>query len=156
MPDQIHLTVATVVARDDKFLMVRETDNGDIVINQPAGHVEAGESLQAAAIRETLEETRWNVTLTGFLGISHYKSPNNGKTYYRVSFTAEPDSELEERPLDTGIISADWLDYETIKSCGVLRSPMVLRDIEKFLANTIYPLSIVEDFQSTPQFEQLV
>lgn len=150
MLDKIHLTVATVVALDNKFLVVRELDMGKTVINQPAGHVEPGESLQAAAVRETMEETGWNISLTGFLGISHYKSPNNGKTYYRVSFTAEPLSRDENPSLDTGIISAEWLGYETLKNCDILRSPMVVRDIEKFLAGTIYPLSLVEDFQSTP------
>jgi len=150
MPDKIHLTVATVVCRDDKFLVVRERDNGNIVINQPAGHVEPGESLQAAALRETLEETGWQVELTGFLGISHYKSPNNGKTYYRVSFTAEPLAREDDCSLDPDIISAEWLDVDALRTCDILRSPMVLSDIEKFITGTTYPLSLVEGFQSIP------
>ena len=66
MPDKLHLTVATVVERNGKFLMVRETKNGSQVINQPAGHVEPGEDVLAAAIRETLEETGWLVELNDF------------------------------------------------------------------------------------------
>ena len=68
MPDKIHLTVATVVRRHDKYLMVRETVDGKEVINQPAGHVEVGEDVLAAAVRETLEETAWDVKITGFIG----------------------------------------------------------------------------------------
>ena len=71
MPNSIHLTVATVVERDSTFLMVRETIDGEQVINQPAGHVEPGEDVMAAALRETMEETGWEVAITGFLGFSN-------------------------------------------------------------------------------------
>ena len=74
MPDTIHLTVATVVERNGDFLMVRETQDGVQVINQPAGHVEPGEDVIAAALRETFEETGWEVKITGFLGFSNAKS----------------------------------------------------------------------------------
>ena len=70
MPDKIHLTVATVIEKDSKFLMVKETKFGVQVINQPAGHVEPGEDILQAAMRETMEETGWEVAIRGFLGIS--------------------------------------------------------------------------------------
>jgi ADP-ribose pyrophosphatase YjhB (NUDIX family) len=146
MPDSIHLTVATVIHREGHFLMVRELDNGREVINQPAGHVEPGETLQEAALRETLEETGWHIHLTGFLGINHYRSPGNGKTYYRVSFVAEPLRTQSNARLDEDIVAAEWLSHQTIASSGQLRSPMVLSDINLFLTNSIYPLDIVKYF----------
>ena len=90
MPDIIHLTVATVVERNGEFLMVRETKDGVQVLNQPAGHVEPGEDVIAAALRETLEETGWEVKITGFLGFSNAMSVVTGITYYRLIFMAEP------------------------------------------------------------------
>ncbi|KJS05785.1 MAG: hypothetical protein VR73_11545 [Gammaproteobacteria bacterium BRH_c0] len=146
MPDQIHLTVATVVHRDGKFLMVREREAGEEVINQPAGHVEPGETLQQAALRETLEETGWHVELTGFLGISTYRSPRNGATYYRVSFAAEPLHADESLELDADIISAEWLDLDAIHNQrALLRSPLVLSVIEHFLSGPVYPLDIISN-----------
>lgn len=146
MPDQIHLTVATVVHRDGKFLMVREREAGEEVINQPAGHVEPGETLQQAALRETLEETGWHVELTGFLGIATYRSQRNGATYYRVSFAAEPLHADESLELDADIICAEWLDLDTIHSQHhLLRSPLVLSVIENFLSGPVYPMDVVSN-----------
>ena len=86
MPDKIHLTVATVVEKDGQFLMVKETKSGQQVINQPAGHVEPGEDILQAALRETMEETGWEVSISGFLGFSTYFVPHNGVTYYQDIF----------------------------------------------------------------------
>lgn len=144
MTDTIHLTVATVVHRNGRFLMVVENDGGRTVINQPAGHVEAGESLRAAALRETLEETGWHVQLTGFTGITHYRSPTNGKTYYRVSFVADPVREEIGAELDGDIVETCWLTREEIAGSDQLRSPMVLSDIEKYIKKNIYPIDLVD------------
>jgi ADP-ribose pyrophosphatase YjhB (NUDIX family) len=146
MPDSIHLTVATVVHMDGLYLMVREHDNGHEVINQPAGHVEPGETLQQAALRETLEESGWQINLSHFLGISHYTAPANGKTYYRVSFAAEPVSRQAGATLDPDIIAAEWQTLDQLRRCNNLRSPMVLADVEKFASGTIYPLSLIQTF----------
>ena len=147
MPDRIHLTVATVVHRAGRFLMVRENDNDREVINQPAGHVEPGETLMHAAVRETLEETGWYVKLTGLLGISHYFSPHNGKTYYRVSFVAEPLHLQPDAELDPDIVAVDWLNLEELTSSANLRSPLVLSDTRKYLNKIIYPIEIIGDFE---------
>ena len=72
MSDYPHITVATVVEKDGKFLMVEERSDGALVYNQPAGHLELGESLLEAAVRETLEETRWQVEVNGFIGVYHF------------------------------------------------------------------------------------
>ena len=146
MPDQIHLTVATVIHRDGKFLMVREREGGAEVINQPAGHVEPGETLQEAALRETLEETGWRVDLTGFLGISTYCSPRNGATYYRVSFVAEPVEKVPGARLDDDVRAAEWFDLATLRAeAHRLRSPLVMAVIDNYLTGPIYPLSVVNN-----------
>lgn len=146
MPDQIHLTVATIIHRDGKFLMVRERDAGEDVINQPAGHVEPGETLQQAALRETLEETGWRVKLTGFLGISTYRSARNGATYYRVSFVAEPVEQVPDARLDGDIIAAEWFDLAALRAeAHRLRSPLVMSVIDNFLSGPLYPLSVVSN-----------
>ena len=105
MPNSIHLTVATVVERDSTFLMVRETIDGEQVINQPAGHVEPGEDVMAAALRETMEETGWEVAITGFLGFSNAMSPTTGITYYRLVFVAEALNFNADAEIDNDIVS---------------------------------------------------
>lgn len=149
MPDQIHLTVATVIHRDGKFLMVRERDRGKEVVNQPAGHVEPGETLQQAALRETYEESGWRVELTSFLGISTYHSPHNGATYYRVSFAASPLEEDDDAILDPDIIAAHWLTADTLRAePELLRSPLVMKVIDDFLAGRLYPLDLVSNLSA--------
>ena len=87
-----HVTVACVIEKDGKYLMVEERDktSGELVFNQPAGHLEHGESMTAAALRETLEETGWNVELKGVLGIALHLAPKTGITYLRTTFLATP------------------------------------------------------------------
>ena len=87
---QLDVTVATVVVRDGRFLIVEETANGRLVLNQPAGHLEPDESVLAAAVRETLEETAWEVKLTAFIGAYQWKAPETGRHYLRMAFAADP------------------------------------------------------------------
>lgn len=146
MPDTIHLTVATIVQRDGKFLMVHERDGDRTVINQPAGHIEPGETPQQAALRETLEETGWQVELTGFLGLFTYRSPRNGVTYYRIAFTAEPLALADGAELDHGIIAARWHSLAELEAVAhQLRSPLVLHNIRTAVAGDIHPLSLVDN-----------
>jgi len=138
-----HTTVATVVEQDGRFLMVEETDGGHTVFNQPAGHLDAKETLFQAAVRETLEETGWHVTLTGFLGTYVYDAPN-GTTYVRHSFIARADRHDPEVALDTGIIAAHWLTPEAIQSDGFpARSPLVLKTLADYLSGRRLPLDTV-------------
>lgn len=142
-----HTTVATVVEQHQRFLLVRERAEDSTVYNQPAGHLDEGESLCAAAIRETLEETRWEVRLTAFTGLYQYRSPNNGVTYMRHCFAAEPVQEHAERELDTGILDAHWLSLDEVRgleAAGDLRSPMVRMCIEDYLAGARYPLDLLK------------
>ncbi len=143
MPDRIHLTVATVVEQDNRFLMVKETEYGRQVINQPAGHVEPGEDIVRAAVRETLEETGWEVSITGFLGISTSYSSRNGVTYYRLSFVAEAVSFDAAAEIDADIDVALWMSLEEIEAeKHRLRSDLVWACLEDYRAGRIFPLEI--------------
>lgn len=142
-----HATVATIVEDQERFLLVREKDEGRVVYNQPAGHLEEGESIAAAALRETLEETRWEVHLSALVGIYLYRSPHNGVTYLRTCFAAVPVREHTDRDIDPGILEAVWLEFDAIRELGeqgLLRSPMVLRSIGDYLAGHNHPLDLVQ------------
>lgn len=139
-----HVTVATVVCRDGRFLFVEEYCNGQLVLNQPAGHLEANESLVEAAIRETHEETGWQVSITGVLGINLYRAPRNGVTYHRTTFVGQALDFDNTQPLDSGIVQAIWLTPEEAREhSSAPRSPMVFSAIDQYLDSTVYPLSIV-------------
>jgi 8-oxo-dGTP pyrophosphatase MutT (NUDIX family) len=138
-----HVTVATVVPRDGRFLLVEEDVRGRIVLNQPAGHLDPDESLQSAAVRETLEETGWHVALTCLLGIQQWHS-TSGRQFVRFTFAAEPFRHDPLRPLDAGILRALWLNREDIVSAGSrLRSPMVLASVDDWLAGRRLPLDVI-------------
>ncbi len=142
-----HVTVATVVERDGRFLLVHEQTDQGLVYNQPAGHLEADESFIEAAVRETLEETRWQVQITHLLAISRYLAPGNGVTYVRLSFAGRPLREDASRTLDPDIQAAVWLTYEEIVARrGQLRSPLVLQDIDRYRSAVRYPLELLRDF----------
>lgn len=146
-----HMTTAVIVERESRFLMVEERSGGQIVYNQPAGHVEPGESILAAARREALEETGWEVRLDHFLGFYTYLSPSNGVTYCRFCFTATPVRHLTT-VLDQDIIAAHWLDLEAIEGHQEkLRSPLVLECIHHYLAGWRYPLDLIHEFHLEPQ-----
>lgn len=139
-----HVTVATIVERDGRFLLVYEEADGKQVYNQPAGHLDPNETLQEAAIRETLEETAWHVKLTGVVGVNLYEAPSNGVTYLRTTFIAEVLTRDTERALDTGIIEAVWLTYEEIlERRAQLRSPMTLQIIDEYRAGRRFPMDVI-------------
>jgi 8-oxo-dGTP pyrophosphatase MutT (NUDIX family) len=138
-----HSSVATIVEQDGLFLMVEETDNGRSVFNQPAGHLEADETLFEAAVRETLEESAWLVAVESLVGLYHYPAPN-GVTYIRHCFAARALEHQAGRQLDDGIIAAHWLSADTILAAGFpARSPIVQRVLRDYLAGQRYPLSLI-------------
>ncbi len=139
-----HVTVATIIERDNRFLMVFEESDGKLVYNQPAGHLDPNETLHEAAIRETLEETGWTIKLTGVVGANLYTAPSNGITYFRTTFIGEAISHDANRLLDAGIIEAVWLTYEELlERKSQLRSPMTLQIVDEYLAGRRFPLSVV-------------
>ena len=140
-----HITVATIVERDGKFLMVRENSGGRLVYNQPAGHVEPNETLFDAALRETLEETAWRVELKQLLGIYQYTSAENGITYIRHCFIAKAIEPRTERNLDPDILEAKWLTLKELEDFeSELRSPLVLIVIRDYLSGVNFPLNVVQ------------
>ena len=143
---QPHITVATVIEDDGRFLFVEEVKAGRLVLNQPAGHLEANESLREAALRETLEETGWDVELTALLGIYLYTAPSNGVTYQRVCFSARPVRHDAERELDNDISGITWLTRDELATQPERwRSELVLRCVDDYLAGIRGSLELVRD-----------
>lgn len=141
-----HITVAAIVEKDGKFLMVEETSNGKLVYNQPAGHLDPGETLKEAAIRETLEETQWHIELTHVLGVSRYICNHSGTIYYRTTFIAEPLSHDESVQLDTGIERAVWMTIDDLmEQQDKMRSPLVLKNIQQYLSGERHSLELISD-----------
>lgn len=138
-----HVTVATVVAHAGALLFIEEESPHGLVLNQPAGHLEAGESLLDAAVRETLEESAWMVRLTHLVGIYQWRAPD-GSEFVRVGFAAEPISHHPERALDTGILRALWLTPTQVRAERArLRSPLVEALVDDWLVGRRYPLHLV-------------
>ena len=141
-----HITVASVIERDGQYLMVEERDKttGKLVFNQPAGHLEEGETLVAAARRETLEETGWIIEITAIVGIALYTAPGNGVTYYRTTFLGTPLKAVANAVLEPDIHAVHWLDYEAIlTNSAKMRSPLVLAAIEQQRRGIRYPLDLI-------------
>ncbi|MDS4040370.1 MAG: NUDIX hydrolase [Candidatus Competibacter sp.] len=137
------LTVATIIERDGRFLLVEEyADGEELVYNQPAGHLDEHETLAAAAIRETLEETAWEVRIDAIVGIYYWTHPK-GHTFVRTCFAGKALHHHPNQPLDRGIQRAVWLTREETAALGPkLRSPMVLHCIDDYLAGKRYPLEL--------------
>ncbi len=143
---QPHITVATIVEHQGAFLFVEEIKAGRAVLNQPAGHLEANETLRQAAIRETLEETAWQVELTGVVGVYLYTAPSNGVTYQRVCFAASPLAHDPQRALDDGIVRALWLTRDELAGQPQRwRSELVLRCVDDYLSGPLHDLAVVRD-----------
>ena len=143
-----HLTVAAVIPHDNRFLLVHErSPEGGLVINQPAGHLEAGETLLDAVVRETMEETRWRVEPEAILGFNLYTSSQNGITYFRCNFLATPIAENPDAQLDQEIEAVLWLDQTEIRARqNELRSPMVISAIDDFYAGRRFPLTLIHHY----------
>lgn len=147
---QPDVTVATVVVNEGRLLCVEERVNGGLVINQPAGHLEPEESLAAAALRETLEETGWEVRLTAFIGAYQWRAParpgeSTDRHYLRFAFAAEPVALDPTRTLDEGIVQVLWMSPEELQEAHARhRSPLVWRVVADFLAGRRHPLDLAQ------------
>lgn len=142
---QPDVTVATLVVRDGRLLCVEERTNGHLVINQPAGHLEPNESLLEAAVRETREETGWNVRITHLVGAYQWKAPETERHYLRFAFAAEALDEIPGARLDEGIVRALWLAPAELQALSERhRSPLVWRCVVDYLAGSRHPLTLVQ------------
>lgn len=139
-----HVTVAAIIERDKRFLMVEEIIDGRLQINQPAGHLEDDESLIEATIRETREETAWEFTPNAVTGIYLWKHPVNQETYLRVAFCGAIHNHNPEQSLDHGITRTIWMTHdELINNKTMWRSPMVINCIEDYCNGQRYPLEVL-------------
>jgi 8-oxo-dGTP pyrophosphatase MutT (NUDIX family) len=139
-------TVATIVVHDGAFLLVEEETRLGVRLNQPAGHLEAGETLVDAAVRETLEETGYRVMPTALVGIYRWQAPETGATFLRFAFAGEIVAHEADRALDDGILRALWLSYdELVARRAMHRSPLVLRCVDDYRAGTRRPLDHITE-----------
>ncbi len=143
-PFQPHLTVAAVIERDGRFLCVEERADGATVYNQPAGHLDDGESLIEAVGRETLEETGWLFEPNALLGIYRWVKPDTGDTFVRAAFRGILGERRYDAPPDADIVAAHWLSRDELLELPH-RSPLVLRCIDDYLVGIRYPLDLLQD-----------
>lgn len=139
-------TVAALIERDGRFLMVEENIGGQLQLNQPAGHLEDGESLIEAVIRETREETAWSFTPRALVGIYRWRHPLRAETYLRFAFCGEAIDHDATSTLDADIHRALWLSPDEIMARqAVLRSPLVLQCLQDYLSGQRYSLNILHN-----------
>jgi 8-oxo-dGTP pyrophosphatase MutT (NUDIX family) len=138
------ITVAAIAETDGRFLLVEERINRRLVFNQPAGHVERGESLLTAVIRETREETAWRFVPKSLIGVYLWCSPGSGVTTMRFAFSGTVDDHQPAQALDDGIIRTHWLSRtDLLEREQRLRSPLVMRCIEDYLTGQRQPITSV-------------
>ena len=143
-----NVTVAAVIARDGKFLLVEEETAQGARFNQPAGHLEADESLLAAVVRETLEESAYHFTPSHLIGIYRWHAAESDTTYLRFAFTGDITGHEANRALDTGILQAVWLTPDEIRANKARhRSPLILCCVEDYLAGKRYPLEVITHYE---------
>jgi ADP-ribose pyrophosphatase YjhB (NUDIX family) len=142
-----NVTVAAVLERDGKFLLVEEETDDGIRYNQPAGHLECGESLNDAVIRETLEEAAYTFAPEYLVGIYNWRREDKDVTYLRFAFGGVITGHDAARQLDAGIIAARWLTLDEIRALAPRhRSPLILRCIEDWLVGKRYPLDLLTHY----------
>ena len=140
------LTVAAVIEHDGLFMLVEERIEGRLVLNQPAGHVENGETLVAAVVRETIEETAFTFIPEATIGAYLWGRTAGGPRYLRVAFAGRHTSHDRQRTLDDGIERVLWLSRsELAASTDRLRSPMVIRAIDDYLSGIRHPVHLFQD-----------
>jgi 8-oxo-dGTP pyrophosphatase MutT (NUDIX family) len=141
------VTVAAIIERGGKFLLVEEHTDRGVRFNQPAGHLDPGESLAHGAAREALEETAYAFNPTALLGVYQYYYAPGDVTYLRFAFTGEITGHDAGRKLDEGIIRAVWLTPEEIRDISDRhRTPLVMRCVDDYLAGNRYPLGLLTHY----------
>ncbi len=145
------VTVAAVAERDGRFLLVEERASGRVVVNQPAGHLEDGETFLDAVARETLEETAWVFRPQAIVGVYVWRPQPAGRTFLRIAFCGDLVAHDPTRTLDRGIVRTRWLDRAQILAPQVrLRSPLVLQCVDDYLAGNRHPLDLIRHMIPQP------
>lgn len=141
-----HVTVAAICEHNGKFLLVEERSKSDnqVVLNQPAGHIDEGETVLEAVIRETQEETCRHFKPQAVVGLYRLVS-DSGKTYLRYTFCGQISDVDDTLKLDPDILATHWLSVEQIKARNDLRSPLVMSCIDDYLNGIRYPLSLLRE-----------
>lgn len=147
------VTVAAIIERDGRFLLVEEETSDGIRLNQPAGHLEPNESIVDAAVRETLEETTFDFKPTHLTGIYRWSRIDRRLSYLRFAFSGQLGAQHPERILDCGILRTVWLSREEIVSSSARhRSPLVVRCVEDYLAGQRFPMDALVDCDHEARF----
>jgi len=140
------VTVAAIVQRGEQFLLVEEQTPEGIRFNQPAGHLDEGESLLHAVVRETREETAWHFVPAALVGVYRWQSSPRGATFLRFCFSGECTGQRTDQPLDCGILRVVWLTRdELVARHQRLRSPLVLQCVDDHLTGRQFPLTLLRD-----------
>jgi 8-oxo-dGTP pyrophosphatase MutT (NUDIX family) len=136
------VTVAAVIERSGRFLLVQERISGRLVLNQPAGHLDPGESLMQACAREAMEETAHHFEPTALVGIYRWRDPRKDFTFLRFTFRGNVGA-AENRPLDKEIVAVHWLTPDELRARKAEhRSPLVQQCVDDYLAGRSYPLDV--------------
>ena len=142
-----HVTVAAVIERDGKFLLVEETTDNGLAFNQPAGHLEPGEDLISAVKREVWEETAWQFEPEALIAVQLWRRNPESPCFVRFVFTGSAHSHDSESPLDNGIVATHWLERAQIEAKQtLLRSPLVLTSVDDYLKGQRFPLALLQSF----------
>ncbi|HTH60272.1 MAG TPA: NUDIX hydrolase [Paraburkholderia sp.] len=149
-----HVTVAAIAERDGRFLLVEEHTRAGLRLNQPAGHLEAGEALIDAVIRETLEETAHPFTPEALVGVymTHFGQPGeSGDTYLRFTYCGRAGDAIAHRALDPDIVRALWLTVDELREASARhRTPLVMKCVDDYLAGKRTPLDFVHTHAVAP------
>lgn len=154
-----NVTVAAVIERDGRFLLVEEDTSDGLRLNMPAGHLDPGESLVQACAREVLEETAYDFRPTELLGVymNRFVRTRSGTdtTYMRFSFIGTLGSLHKGRPLDDGVVRTLWLSPDEMRAESLrMRSPLVLQSLDDYLAGQRFPLNLIYTDPSVLQTPQ--
>jgi 8-oxo-dGTP pyrophosphatase MutT (NUDIX family) len=143
-----NVTVAAVAERGGRFLIVEEQTAGGLMLNQPAGHLEQGETLAEAVRREALEETAHPFTPDFLVGVYHWPDQDKDITYLRFAFGGSAGAAIAGRALDEGIVRALWMSRDELAAARPRhRSPYVLACVDDYLAGRRFPLDLVRNFE---------
>lgn len=146
-----NVTVAAIIERAGSFLLVEEHTKDGIRFNQPAGHLDPGETIPVACARETLEETAWQFTPRALVGVYLMPIISTDITYLRFAFSGELGLFDAQRTLDKGIIRAVWMTPEEARATSDRhRSPLVMRCIDDYLAGQHFPMDLIAHYPPQP------